>query len=225
MGEMVDFYFDYLSPYAYLASLELPALCERHEVELRLRPVLFAGLLNHWGQLGPAEIPPKATHAFKDCLRYALLRGIPLRSPRHVPFNSLTALRVSLPEVSGRNQVRVVETLFQHGWEEGGDLGEPMEIAAALEKAGVEGRALVARTREPEVKLALRSDTDAAISRGVFGIPTLIANGELFWGLDQLGNLERFLEGKDPLASISLDELRTQGPSAWRPGVPRREEG
>ena len=97
----LDFYFDYLSPYAYLASLELLPLCKRHEIELRYKPVLFAGLLNHWGQLGPAEIPPKAIHAFKECLRYATLRDIRLRSPRHHPFRSLTALRASLETVAG----------------------------------------------------------------------------------------------------------------------------
>ncbi len=71
----LDFYFDYLSPYAFLASLQIGELCERHDVQLRLRPVLFGGLLNHWGQLGPAEIAPKAQHVFKECLRYALLKG------------------------------------------------------------------------------------------------------------------------------------------------------
>ncbi|MBW2416773.1 MAG: DsbA family protein, partial [Deltaproteobacteria bacterium] len=124
----LDFYFDYLSPYAYLAALEIGPLCERHGAALHWRPVLFAGLLNHWGQRGPAEIPSKGLHAFKDTLRYALARKVPLRSPRHHPFNPLHALRVSMAEVAGADQPRVIAALFELGWGRGGDLGDASEI-------------------------------------------------------------------------------------------------
>lgn len=220
----LDFYFDYLSPYAYLAALEIPSLCERHDVELRMRPVLFAGLLGHWGQRGPAEIPPKGAHAFRECLRYALLRDIPLRSPRQHPFRPLTALRVSLAQVSGADQLRVIRALFEHGWARGGDLGDDGEIEAALDAAGLDGTALVARTAESENKECLREETKAAVGRGVFGIPTMIVQDELFWGLDQLRYVELFLEGKDPLASVDVDERRAQGRGAWRSGIPRPSE-
>src|SRR3982750_3217164 len=96
MTKTVDFYFDYLSPFAYLASLEAPELCAHRGACLRFRPVLFAGLLDHFGQRGPAEIPPKAIHAFHAALRYARSRGIPLRSPRFHPFKPLVALRATL---------------------------------------------------------------------------------------------------------------------------------
>ena len=220
----LDFYFDYLSPYAYLGSLEIAEVCARHDVALELRPVLFAGLLDHWGQRGPAEIPPKGRHAFRECLRYAVLHDIPLRSPRHHPFRPLTALRVSLAEVSGDAQPRVIGALFEMGWGRGGDLGDDAEITRALDAAGLDGSALVRRTREPEVKQALRAETEAAVARGVFGIPTMLVGDELFWGLDQLRYLELFLEGKDPLAGIDTDALRNQGPTAWRTGIPRRPE-
>jgi len=221
----LDFYFDYLSPYAYLASLELVELCKRNELELRYRPTLFAGLLNHWGQLGPAEIPPKAIHAFKDCLRYATLREIPLRSPRHHPFRSLTALRVSSPMVAGEQAGEIVGALFAMGWGEGGDLGDPEDIAAALSSKGLDGAALVERTYDPDVKESLRIETEVAVERGVFGIPTFIVRGkegdELFWGLDQISNLELFLTGRDPLDALDLSQLGSEGPSAWRPAARR----
>jgi len=220
----VDFYFDYLSPYAYLASRELPALCERHGVELRLRPVLFAGLLNHWGQRGPAEIPPKAIHTIKECMRYALLREIPCRPPRHHPFNPLIALRASLSEVAGDEQPRVVRGIYDLGWCAGGDPGDAAEIAGALDAAGLDGPAIVERANSPQAKEALRRETAAAVARGVFGVPTMLAGDELFWGLDQLGYLELFLEGKDPLAQVKFDEFDFQGPSAWRTGVSRHGE-
>jgi len=220
----VDFYFDYLSPYAYLASREIPALCARRGVELRLRPVLFAGLLNHWGQRGPAEIPPKAMHTVKECMRYALLREIPFRPPRHHPFNPLTALRASLAEVAGGDQPHVVRAIFDMGWAAGCDLGDAAEITAALDAAGLGGSAILERANSPTAKQALHRETADAIARGVFGIPTMLAGDELFWGLDQLTYLELFLEGKDPLAQVKFDDFGFQGPSAWRTGVSRHEE-
>ena len=220
----VDFYFDYLSPYAYLASREIPALCARRGVELCLRPVLFAGLLNHWGQRGPAEIPPKAVHTAKECMRYALLREIPFRPPRHHPFNPLTALRASLSEVAGGEQLRVMRAIYDMGWSAGGDLGDATEIAAALDAAGLDGAAIMERANSPEANQALRRDTADAIARGVFGIPTMLTGDELFWGLDQLAYLELFLQGEDPLAQVNFDELGFQGPSAWRTGVSRHGE-
>jgi len=220
----VDFYFDYLSPYAYFASREIPGLCERRGVELRFRPVLFAGLLNHWGQRGPAEIPPKAMHTVKQCMRYARLRKIPFRPPRHHPFNPLTALRASLAEVAGDDQPRVVRAIYDMGWGGGGDLGDATEITAALAAADLDGPAILERANAQQAKQTLRRETADALARGVFGIPTMLVGDELFWGLDQLDYLDLFLQGKDPLAQVNFDELDFHGPSAWRTGVSRHGE-
>jgi len=123
------FYFDYLSPFAFFAARKLPALCEKRGVKLDYCPVLFAGLLNHWGQLGPAEIPSKARHTAKQCMRYVATNGIPYNGPKYHPFNPLTTLRVSTLEVAGENQARVVDCLYSLGWEQGGDLGNDESIA------------------------------------------------------------------------------------------------
>ena len=221
---VIDFYFDYLSPYAYLASLEIPRVCERHGAELRLHPVLFAGLLGHWGQLGPAEIPPKGRHAMRECRRYAALHDIPLRSPVYHPFNPLTALRASLAEVAGDGQGLAMLAIFDLGWRSGGDMGDSSQIASALDTAGLDGKKLVGRTHEPEIKELLRRETEEAVERDVFGIPTMIAGDELFWGLDQIRYLELHLEGRDPLGSVRSDQMGTRGPSAWRRGIRRTRE-
>lgn len=214
----VDFYFDYLSPFAYFAALLLPGLCRQSEVQLRFRPVLFAALLDHWGQRGPAEIPPKAIHTFKLCVRFAALHRIPFRAPRFHPFVPLTALRVSLAEVAGDEQPLVVRSFFEAGWAQGANLTDPSDLAAALDAAGLDGRPLVDRAAEPEVKRLLRSQTEQAIGRGVFGIPTMIVDDELFWGVDQLPFLERYLAGSDPLAAVDFDAIRSEGRGAERPG-------
>jgi len=216
----VDFYFDYLSPYAYLASCRVEELCARYGLGVRFRPVLFPALLDHWGQRGPAEIPPKALHSLRECLRYARLHGIPLRSPKYHPFKSLIALRVSLaaPEAE---RGRVVHALFEHGWARGGDLGSEPEIAQALAGLGAEAAEWIEKARTDEVKQQLRSATQAAIERGVFGIPTLDVANELFWGVDQLPYVELVLQGHDPLKGVDLSELAPRGVGAWRPGIPR----
>jgi 2-hydroxychromene-2-carboxylate isomerase len=213
----VDFYFDYLSPYAYLAALAAPDLCARHEARLQFRPVLFAGLLDHWGQRGPAEIAPKGFFALRSCLRYARQRGIPLRMPTYHPFNPLTALRATLAAGADEDRPRAVRALFELGWAEGRDLGDAAEIERALTAAGLDGRALVAAASDGDIKAALRKETEAAIAEGVFGIPTMIVDGELFWGLDQLEYLELFLEGRDPIAGVDLSELVSKGSTARRP--------
>jgi len=218
------FYFDYLSPFAFFASRKLPNLCARHGVKLDYYPVVFAGLLNHWGQLGPAEIPPKARHTAKQCMRYAALNGISYNGPKHHPFNPLTTLRVSTVEVAGENQTGVVDCLYSLGWEQGGDLGDDEEIATALAAAGFDGPGLVAQSKEPLVKQALRANTDSAISQGVFGVPTMLIEDQLFWGIDQLEYLDLYLQGKDPIAGIELDSLGRGGPTAWRPGIKNRND-
>jgi len=213
------FYFDYLSPFAYFAALKLPPLCEKHGVTLDYCPVVFAGLLNHWGQLGPAEIPSKARHTAKHCMRYAKQNGISYQGPRYHPFNPLTTLRVSTREVAGRDQARVVNCLFSLGWGQGGDLGGDEQIIQALEAVDLDGPKLVARAKEPSVKQTLRADTDAAIEEGVFGVPTMLIDDQLFWGIDQLDYLDLFLQGKDPIEGIDLSSMGKGGATAWRPGI------
>jgi len=218
MARTVDFYFDYLSPYAYLAWLCLPEVTDPRNVEIVPRPVLFAGLLNHWGQLGPAEIPPKGSHVGRDTGRFAALRGIPLHSPRYHPFRPLLALRVSLAVVSGEDQKEAITAIYKAGWADSIDLGDRGDIRDALNGAGLDGEQLVAAAEAPLAKDTLRIETEAAISRGVFGIPTMVVDDELFWGLDQFQYLALYLDGKDPLASAENERRGSLGRAVVRPG-------
>jgi len=214
--EPVEFLFDYLSPYAYLAWPRVRELCEQRGASLRMTPILLAGLLNRWGQLGPAEVLPKALFVFKDCARKAALQGVPFRSPRFHPFNPLTALRVSQRTVAGDDQARVIDALFHGAWGEGADLGSADSIAELLTRAGLDGKALTARASEPAVKTELRDATERAVETGVFGVPTILVGSELFWGNDQLDFIDRRLSGADPIDSMDLSLLVGQGSSAER---------
>ena len=219
--KILELHFDYLSPFAYLASIEVPAIAARHGAELVLRPVLFPALLDHFGQRGPAEIPPKALHAFRAALRHALPRGVPIHVPRYHPFSSLLALRTTLA-ASEADRGQVMRALYDLGWARGGDLADAGEIAGALGQAGLPGGELVARASAPEVKALLRSETERAIGRGVFGVPTVIVEDEVYWGVDQLEHVERHLAGGNPLNHVDFASLLPRGVGAWRPGAGAR---
>jgi 2-hydroxychromene-2-carboxylate isomerase len=160
-----------------------------------LRPVLFAGLLAHHGQLGPAEIPAKRAWLIRDTLRQAQRHDIPFGFPASHPFNPLTALRLSMAAVSGDDQTTVVKTLFELAWVHGGELSDDASIAAALNGADLDGEALVAATKRDGAKQALREATQRAIDAGVFGVPTMVADGELFWGADRIEDTFDHLSG------------------------------
>jgi 2-hydroxychromene-2-carboxylate isomerase len=212
----VDFYFDYLSGYAYFAWLKIQEICDRKGATLGVHPVLFAGLLNHWGQLGPAEIPPKREWVYRDGYRLAKLRGVPLAPPKYHPFNPLLALRLSLAEVGGEDQRGVVDAIWKGGWGAGIDLGSAEELGATLDRAGFDGRALVAKASEPAAKEALKKSTADAIGRGVFGIPTMIVGGELIWGADRTDFVELILDGRDPIDDAWVREVLARPKQADR---------
>jgi 2-hydroxychromene-2-carboxylate isomerase len=127
--------------------------------------------------------------------------------------------------VSGKDQARVISAIFEAGWAEGQDLGDTTTIANALNGLDLDGEKLVHQTTDPEVKNILQKNTLAAVEKGVFGIPTMMADQELFWGLDQLPYLALFLDGKDPLANVDPQEIVSQGPAAVRPGSLNRIPG
>lgn len=216
----VDFYFDYLSPFAYFAWLNVKDFCAEHAAELRPRPVVFGKLLDHWGQLGPAEIGPKREWLYKFCYRYAAARGIVFAPPPRHPFRPLAALRLSLPEVCGARQRQVIDVIFDAVWGRGRDGGDPETLAAALSEAGFEARPMLARIQTPEVKNALAESTRRALARGVFGVPTMIVGEELFWGNDQFEDMRRFVRGNDPIDHERLREV-LQRPRADRPAKAR----
>ena len=195
----LDFYFDYLSPYAYFSWRKLADFCKEHKLTLNPQPVVFGKLLDHWGQLGPAEIPPKREWLAKYCNRYAALHGFEMNPPKFHPFNSLTALRMSLLEVSGDQQSQVVSAIFEAGWTQGKDLGDKNELISILNKQGLNGLAMYEKTQEVTIKSILKNNTQKAIEQGVFGVPTMITGGQLFWGNDQFEHMKLYVSGNDPL--------------------------
>lgn len=216
MADTIDFYFDVISPYVYIAEALLRRLRERHpEVTVVYRPVLFAALLKHWGQLGPAEIPAKRVFTFKDILRRCAEHGLPLRGPASHPFNPLTAQRAILAAAPEQRPTAAAAVLHA-GWAEGAELGDPAAIVAALDRAGLPGATLVARAADPDIKAALVAESEQAIARGVFGVPSYQVRGELLWGQDRLRDVEAVLAGRDPVEPDAIATLLARPASANR---------
>ena len=199
----IDFWFDPISPFAYLAFERLPQVLEGCSFVVSYRPVLLAGLLAHWGQKGPAEIEPKRAWTFRNLHWWARVNGIALKTPAVHPFNPLPLLRLAI--ACGPNR-HVVETLMHHVWHSADDAADPSRLAALT--------AALAPARDPaspEVKAELRAATDDAIARGIFGVPTFGVDGRLFWGLDALPMLR----------AAVLGEAWFDGPAWDAAGAPR----
>jgi 2-hydroxychromene-2-carboxylate isomerase len=189
----VDFWFDPISPYAWLAARQLERIDARASV--RIRPVLFAGLLNHHGNVGPAEIPTKRAYTFRDVVRTADRLGLRVEGPPAHPFNPLTALRAcaSIDDDDARRRLAIA--LLDAAWSEGRDLESIDVVREVASSVGLDGEAITAATREPAVKLRLLEATQTAIAAGVFGVPSFVIEGEVFWGSDRIEALLHRLGG------------------------------
>jgi 2-hydroxychromene-2-carboxylate isomerase len=217
--QSVRFYFDYISSNAYLAWKVLPRLAARHGFTLEPVPVLFAGLLDAHGQMGPAELPAKALWMWKNNLRKAALLGVQLNVPAFHPFNPLLSLRVSSLDMPEADRTALLDALFDAVWVDGLHVSEADVVRDVADRIGLPGTRLVEQAQQPEAKSRLRGQTDAAIAAGVFGVPTMIVDGELFWGYDDLPYFEHCVAGTDPLDPDAVPTAET----APRPSSVRRQ--
>ena len=173
----VDWYFDFISPFAYLQSERLATLGPN--VRVRYRPILFAAILEAIRHKGPAEIPAKRSFTYRFCVWQAKALGIPFKFPHEHPFNPLPLLRLALACDAAPD---AVHRIFRFVWRDGRLPDLPIEWAELIDELAVPDAD--ARIASPEVKEALRRNTDEAIARGVFGVPTIAIGTELFWGAD-----------------------------------------
>ena len=173
----IDWYFDFISPFAYLQWRRLRR--DHPEVALNPKPLLFAAILNHVGQLGPADIPQKRRHTYRIVLWQARQAGVPLHFPPAHPFNPLPALRLCL---AAPNRIEAIDAIFAHIWEHG-RTGDSIDALAdvARELGIIDPAAAIARD---EVKRELLANGEEAMALGLFGVPTLRVRDELFWGND-----------------------------------------
>jgi 2-hydroxychromene-2-carboxylate isomerase len=196
----VTWYFDFISPYAYFSLQTLERLGT--EVELHYEPVLLAGLLNHWGQKGPAEIPAKRVWTYRSCVWWAQQNNLPFRVPAAHPFNPLAYLRLC---IAAGNSPVAVRTIFDGLWTSGVDPADPGAVASLAASLGIP----LERIADPVVKGALRESTERAVQKGVFGVPTFAIDHHLFWGNDSLDFVMAYLRDPSIMKTENMRRIDT----------------
>ncbi|MFT4266117.1 MAG: 2-hydroxychromene-2-carboxylate isomerase [Xenophilus sp.] len=207
----IDFYLDFISPYAYLAFEHLPQALEGLSYEVAYKPVLLGAIVRHHGQRAPAEIPAKRSWTYRHVLWLGHAHAIPIEMPATHPYNPLPHLRLALAATAlpqGEINRYLAETVFREVWRGGREAIEPARLAGLAQR--------LRPARDPadaEVKAQLKANTDEAIARGVFGTPAFVVDGRLFWGFDGLAMLRAYLAGDDWFAGPAWAEA-DQRPSA-----------
>src|SRR5262249_7207311 len=172
--------YDFGSPYSYLASTQLSGIEQRTGVKARLLPITLGGLRKVTGhQLPP---PQQLKYMSEDTGRWSKQYGVPKQIPANYPLNSSRALRAAVAADQHGLGEKAMHALFHAYWADGDDISEPSVIEKTLDANGLDGKALLARTDAQEIKDALRKNTDLALARGVFGVPTIFVGERSFWG-------------------------------------------
>ncbi|CAN7651947.1 2-hydroxychromene-2-carboxylate isomerase [Bosea sp. LjRoot237] len=202
MPQPALWYFDIISPFAHLALTRLDTI--RAQRPVVLKPIVFGGVLKAWGQLGPAEIAPKRTHTYRLATHTAQAMGVPFRFPPSHPFNPLAMLRL-LTALDGNEAA--VTAAFRLVWGEGRDANDPTTLAAVAEAASrPDALALIG---EQDVKDRLRQATEEAVAAGVFGVPSLVIDGEVFWGADAMAMAQDYLADPTVFRSGEMARVST----------------
>jgi 2-hydroxychromene-2-carboxylate isomerase len=187
----LEFFYDFTSPFSYLASTRVEALAARTGAALRWRPFLLGGVLKATGNRAPIEVAAKGRHMLVDLSRWSRRLGVPFRFPEVFPVPSILALRAALVAEGLGQLVPCTHAVYRAVWAEGREIGTPEQLAAVLSAAGLDGPTLAAAA--PGQKEALMRQTQEAVDRGSFGAPTFFVGDELFVGNDRMDFVEEAL--------------------------------
>ncbi len=199
-SQPIDFYFDFACPYAYLASTRLNELQAQTASEIHLKPVLLGGIFRSLDQpqnMSTTLSPAKARHNRLDLLRWASLLGAPLKAPLRHPNRTVEALRFLL-SVPPEERLRVVHAFYALYWEKSSDISDIEVLRTCLESLGFDAQTIAQQASTQETKNELRRRTDEAVALGVFGVPTFIVGGQLFFGQDRIDMVAQAAKGWTP---------------------------
>jgi 2-hydroxychromene-2-carboxylate isomerase len=191
----IEFYFEFASPYGYLASLRIDALAARHGREASWRPIMLGAALKRMGTAPSVNVPLKGEYLRHDVARTARLQGAPLRFPPVMPMSSLAASRAFwwLADGDPARARRLARAVLHAHWGEGRDMAAPEQVAELAAPLGIAAADLLAAVADPAIKERLKRETERSLERGVFGSPFVIVDGEPFWGNDRLDEVDRWL--------------------------------
>jgi 2-hydroxychromene-2-carboxylate isomerase len=188
MLDSFDFFYDLGSPYSYLASTQLARIEQRTGSRARLIAITLGGLRKATGHHLPP--PQQLKYMSQDTARWAQEYGVPMQIPTAFPTSTIQPLRACVAAERTGNGGQATHALFRTYWADGEDISDASVIERALSKAGLDGKALVQATQEQEIKDGLRRNTELALGRGVFGVPTIFVGERSFWGNDRLQFVE-----------------------------------
>lgn len=196
---VIDFYYEPGSPYTWLAANRIGALARDVGCTVGWKPFLLGKVFQARKMNLPAAIPAKASYMMKDLPRWAALYDVPFTMPAVFPVNSLLASRAGAAAAQQGAGEQGALALMGAYWGRGEDISQPSVVRAALDGAGLDGNALLEATQSDAVKDAIRRNTEEALDLGIFGAPTMVYQGALFWGNDRLDLLKAAVKGEIPL--------------------------
>ncbi len=193
MPRRLEFFYDYVSPFSYLADSQLPALVERARADLVYRPFFLGGVMQATGNQPPATLPARAEYMPTDIARWARRYGVPVAFNPNFPMNTLQAMRAALAAQEQGTFPAYHAALFRAAWAEPVNLGDAAVLREVIAKAGLDAERILARAGADETKERLKANTAEAVARGAFGAPTLFVGDEMFFGNDRLDFVEEAL--------------------------------
>jgi 2-hydroxychromene-2-carboxylate isomerase len=189
MAKQIAFFYDYLSPFSYLADTQLPGIARRTGAEIVYRPVLLGAIMKATGNSGPLPIQGKAGYNIADFQRWAKRYGVPAQFSPHFPFNTIRVLRAAVVAQRHGRFAEFHSAAFRAIWEHGQELSKEDALRRLLSEVGIDPLLIDG----DEIKNQLRANAGEAVSRGAFGAPTFFVGDEMFWGNDRLDFVEEAL--------------------------------
>ena len=186
MIKSFDFYFDFVSPYSFLAHKEIIKIEKKNSVKIKYKPILLGGLHNLHGIKAPAFIPAKAKHMIRDCKLIAEKNKIKFKFNSYFPIRSLNLMRGVLVAEEDNYNSYYIDSIFNAIWQDGLNMNDEVIIEKVLKNLSVNPKTFLLRSTSSLIKESLRKKTSEAYQKGIFGAPTFVANNKIFWGQDRI---------------------------------------
>ena len=194
MSKKLEYFFDYVSPFSFLADSQVPGLVQRTGAELIYRPFFLGGVMQASGNAPPAAVPAKGKYMFTDIARWLDRYGLELKFNPHFPVMTVKPMRAAIVALEQGVFPAFHQALFQAMWRDEKNVGDATVLGEVLSGAGLDAEAILGRIGDDDIKQQLKANSDEAVERGAFGAPTFYVEGEMFFGNDRLDFLEAKLK-------------------------------
>ena len=186
MSKSLDFYFDFISPYSFIAYKEIQKFEKKYSFKIKYRPILLGGLHNLHGIKAPAFIPSKARFMIRDCKIVSEKKNIKFKFNSYFPIKTLNLMRGVLIAEEDDIKNHYVDSIFNSIWRDGFNMNDQIVIEKVLKNININPKTFFLRSSSQNIKNLLKKKTDEAFRKGIFGAPTFLVNNKIFWGQDRL---------------------------------------